>query len=101
MDQTTSALMPTQGRYVALHGECDLERRAELRVLFDAVTPDRPLTIDLQQVTYGDSTFLSTLALLKSRFRGMPITLLGPCKPLKRLLSMTRFDSIFNIVDAA
>ncbi len=87
------------GHRIELAGELDLSRKGELKRLFDPLQKDGPLTIDLRQVTYADSTFLHLLASLAVRFQGAPITLLGATPPLRRLFEIVRFDKLFQIAD--
>lgn len=87
------------GNRVELEGEWDLARKDELERLFSSIEKDGPLTIDLRQVTYADSTFLHALASLALRFQEVPITLAGPPPRLRRLFGIVQFDRLFQIVD--
>jgi anti-anti-sigma factor len=84
---------------VALEGEWDLSRKAELIALLSTLTKDGPATIDLRGCTYADSTVLSILAALRLKFQEVPITLLGARPQLRRVLKIALFDQLFNIVD--
>jgi anti-anti-sigma factor len=85
-------------RQIELTGEYDLQRREELRGLFD-VLDAADVVIDLRNVTYVDSTFLSELIVLRHRLPDSVITLLGPTRSIKRLFEIVDFASIFRIVD--
>jgi anti-anti-sigma factor len=87
------------GHRIELAGELDLSRQGELKRLFDPLQKDGPLTIDLRQVTYADSTFLHVLASLALRFQEVPITLLGATPALRRLFEIVQFDRFFRIAD--
>lgn len=95
-----SASTSRVGHRIKLEGELDIARKDELKRLFDAIQRDGPLTIDLQQVTYADSTFLHHLASLAFRFQEVPITLLGATPGLRRIFDVMQFDKLFRIVDA-
>jgi anti-anti-sigma factor len=84
---------------VKLTGEYDLARKAELETAFDSVPTTEPLTIDLSDVSYVDSTFLNVIASLSFRFQGIPITLRGSNQKLRRVLHLMSFDRLFRIVD--
>jgi anti-anti-sigma factor len=99
MNSSTTAIIPEQARRIVLEGEWDLSRKDELKRILDAVPADEPLAIDLQKVTFADSSFLSALAMLRRRFQEVPITLLGPQTGLKRILTMMQFDRIFRILE--
>jgi anti-anti-sigma factor len=84
---------------VALDGEWDLSRKAELIALLGTLAKNSPATIDLRECTYADSTTFSILAALQLKFREVPITLLGAQPQLRRILKIIAFDQLFNIVD--
>lgn len=83
---------------IALAGEWDLARKAELERLLSELTADREATIDLRECTYADSTVLGALAAMRLKFAGVPVTLLAPSPQLRRLLTVANFDSLFRIV---
>jgi anti-anti-sigma factor len=90
---------PARKNQVALEGEWDLSRKAELITLLGTLTKRGPATIDLRGCTYVDSTVLSVLAALRLKFQEVPITLLGVRPQLLRVLKIALFDQLFNIVD--
>ena len=82
-----------------LHGEYDLSRKEELAALLASVTSEKPVVLDLTRVTYVDSSFLNQLGSLRSRLPESKITLRGVNPQLRRVLSLMRFDAIFEILD--
>jgi anti-anti-sigma factor len=93
-----SKLTGLHGHRIELEGELDIARQDELQRLFDSIQKDGPLTIDLGQVTYADSTFLRLLASLALRFQEVPIRLVGAQPNLRRVFSIVQFDKLFQIV---
>lgn len=84
--------------HVILEGEWDLSRKDELTALLATLTRDEPATIDLSGVTYLDSTALNALVMLRLKFNGLPVTLVGPNKSVRRVLKIVNFDKIFQII---
>lgn len=84
---------------VALRGEWGLDRKNELKLIFDALSERRPATIDMRGLTYFDSTGLGLLAQVVMRFGKTPVTLLGPNPFIRRVLHIMRFDELVLIVD--
>lgn len=82
---------------VALHGDWNSNRIAELRQLLDQLTPDCGALIDLSRCTNSDSTILAALGELRRRLSGVPVTLIGPAPKLLRLLRTSHFDTLFRI----
>ena len=83
---------------VELSGEYDLLRRDEVRALFDGLTSPY-IVLDLCNVTYVDSSFLSALIGLRNRLPDCSITLYGPNPQVKRIFDIVDFGRIFSIVD--
>lgn len=87
------------GNRVALKGEWGLDRKDELKTVFDSLEEHQPATIDMRGLTYFDSTGLSLLAQVAIRFGATPVTLLGPNPHIRRVLHIMRFDELLLIVD--
>jgi anti-anti-sigma factor len=85
--------------YVQLIGEYDLSRQPEVAQCFAALPGGRPITIDMRQVTYVDSTFLGELAALRFRLQEIPVTLLGVRPNVARVLEIVKFDRFFVFSD--
>lgn len=86
-------------RYIALSGEYDLGRKHELAAQFGAITNGDPVTINMRDVTYVDSTFLSELAALRLRLEERPVTLLGVRPNILRILQIVKLDRFFIFSD--
>lgn len=85
---------------ISLFGEYDVERREELARILREAEPFDDLYIDLRHVEYVDSTFLTELALLRTRNPDAAITLLEPRPHLRKVLQMMAFEKMFRIVEA-
>lgn len=84
---------------IELHGEYDLSRQEELAALLASLTGEQSIVLDMTHVTYVDSSFLNELGTLRSRFPESKITLQGVSPQLRRVLSLMRFETLFDIVD--
>jgi len=93
MDKTPNVPVPR----IELDGEYDLSQKEVLASLFGDLRADGPAAIDLTKVTYVDSTFLNALAVLRGRFNGHPITLLGANATILRVLRLVGFDRLFHL----
>lgn len=100
MDDRPPGVSPSKSQDIELRGDCDARRKDELRTLFDSLSTQLPVRIDLTAVTFMDSTALSLLVLLRRRLEDTQITLIGPDSDIRRLLKLTRFEDQFAIVDA-
>lgn len=80
---------------ITLSGEYDVARKGELSAAFAAVVNGAPVTIDLAEVTYIDSTFLNELASLRLRMEHRPIILVGAAPNILRLFALTKLDRFF------
>lgn len=86
--------------HLELHGEYDLSRKEELAAFLAAIDGKKPVVLDVTRVTYVDSCFLNELGMLRSRLKESKITLQGANPQLRRVLTLMRFDALFDIVDA-
>jgi len=82
---------------IVLAGEYDLTRKEELGVLFGSLEGSEPLVIDIEKVTYVDSTALGELSALRNRHPRRRITLSGASPNIRRILSLVNFESVFHI----
>lgn len=83
---------------IALQGDYDLNRRDELQETFDGVPPELDVVVDLDGVTYLDSTFLNQLArLYRRRSEGATVTLEQPNEQIRHLLRLVGFDKLFLV----
>lgn len=84
---------------VELYGEYDLSRKEELADALASLSGEKPVVLDLTRVSYVDSSFLNELGMLRARLAESAITLHGVSPQLRRVLSLMRFDTLFDIVD--
>ncbi|MGB8909185.1 MAG: STAS domain-containing protein [Candidatus Cybelea sp.] len=82
-------------RYIALSGEYDLARKEELSSALAAITSGTPVTIDMRQVTYIDSTFLTEVTAMRLRRQERPVILLGVAPNIARILMLAKLDRFF------
>lgn len=88
------------GRRVFLAGEIDLERSPEARkVLLAAVRGGKPVTVDLADVSYMDSSGIASLveALQQANTRGVEFALDRVSGQVARILALARLDQVFTI----
>ena len=83
---------------IELSGEYDLARRHELSTSFETLATGRPVWIDMQRVTFIDSTFLGVLAALRVRLKENPVTLVGVRPNIARVLALAKFDRLFVFI---
>lgn len=86
-------------QHIELEGEYDLARKEELASHLGSLLESAPVTIDMRNVTYVDSTFLGELASLRVRLENQPVTLLGAQPNVKRVLAITKLDRFFTFSD--
>lgn len=90
---------PASAEHIELYGEYDLSRKEELAAFLASIDGKKPVVLDVTRVTYVDSSFLNELGMLRSRLKDAQITLHGANPQLRRVLSLMRFDTLFDIVD--
>jgi anti-anti-sigma factor len=82
--------------HIALSGEYDIARKQELASIFASITNGAPVTLDMSEVTYVDSTFLNELASMRLRHRERTVTLLGVQANVARILQIAKLDGFFH-----
>ena len=90
--------------WVAVTGEVDLYSSPELRrALTRAWTSKHSrIEVDLSGVEYMDSSGVATLVegLRATNGKGTRFVLRGPSPPVKKVLHLSRLDTVFEIEDA-
>jgi len=81
--------------HIALSGEYDIARKQELSAIFSTIRNGDPVTVDMSQVTYVDSTFLNELASMRLRCQERTVTLLGVQANVARILQIAKLDRFF------
>jgi anti-sigma B factor antagonist len=83
-----------------IHGDMDESLVARVResIFSAAAMAPRRIVIDLADVSFVDAVGLRTLIAARRRCAGGPttLTLRSPSRPVRRLLSRTRLDSVFE-----
>jgi anti-anti-sigma factor len=80
---------------IELAGEYDIARKPELAATFAAVTSACPVTIDMRDVSFVDSTFLGELAAMRLRQVERPVTLVGVHPHVARVFRLAKLDRFF------
>jgi anti-sigma B factor antagonist len=97
IEQTQS----TDGSTIRVVGEVDLYSSPELRkaILKAVPTADESLAINLEGVTYIDSSGVATLVegLRSAREHGTEFILVAPSPAVMQVLELARLDSIFEV----
>jgi anti-sigma B factor antagonist len=86
---------------VAPHGDIDLTTSSLLRSLVDQVIDDgaQAVVLDLSDVAFFDSTGLGVLVLIRRRL-GDRLALASPRSAVRRLLEITKFDTVLTVTDS-
>lgn len=88
---------------IALFGEIDLARTAELEELIDAFehSGSQDVDVDLTAVEFLDSTGLSAVSRLRAiaEDRGGAVRLLSPTAPVRRTLDVSGVNNLCEIID--
>lgn len=89
---------------VALSGDVDIARTQELSEFVAAFRRSSAVdvVVDLVCVEFMDSTGLMAMASLRAiaQQRGGTVRLVGPCRPVRRILDVSGFGALCEIVDA-
>ncbi|MCZ4119942.1 STAS domain-containing protein [Streptomyces sp. H39-S7] len=98
----TVSLAPGEPSVITVTGEIDLHGVTPVRDAVDRALAHHPhVVLDLAGVSFGDSSFLSTL--LKARLdaleRAGSLTLVAPSSQILRLLTITGALELFPVVD--
>jgi anti-anti-sigma factor len=87
---------------LSLVGDYDLVRREELDELLSAARTSRIAVLDMQEVSYIDSTALTCFIRLKKRMaKHGPaiICILHPQQRVRRVIELARLDELFDLID--
>jgi len=96
--------VPATPHVLRLEGELDAyvapHVRERLHRAIDGVAADGVLVVDLERVTFMDSTILGTLVggLRRMRERGGELQLVYPAPPAARIFELTGLDTVFPAV---
>ena len=85
---------------VSFNGELDIWKEDEIEKRLSAVDGSAPVVVDLSEVRYLDSAFLSALVRLRRRLPDRPITLVAPTPSVRRVFELTEMHRLFEIVQS-
>ena len=93
MEQLTiTPLVPPQ-HGLQLSGELDMATVAQLETAFEAVSGDGPVTLDLAQLTFIDSSGLyAIMEFARSRNGSGPLILASPTATARRAIAIAGLD---------
>jgi len=83
---------------VSFSGELDIWKEDEVEAKLELVDGTRPVVVDLSEVRYLDSAFLSALIRLRRRLPNIRITLVVQTPSVRRVFALTEMDRLFEIV---
>jgi anti-anti-sigma factor len=82
---------------VSFNGELDIWKESEVEARLAVLEGGAPITIDLSEVRYLDSAFLSALVRLRRRLPECPITLVVESPSVRRVFELTEMHRLFRI----
>jgi anti-anti-sigma factor len=83
---------------VSFNGELDLWKEREVEAQLSACDGSVPVVVDLSQVRYLDSAFLSALVRLRRRLPDCPISLIVEAPSVRRIFELTEMHRLFEIL---
>ena len=86
---------------VSFSGELDIWKQDEVEALLSPLDGSVPAVVDLSNVRYLDSAFLSALIRLRRRLPDVSITLVIATPSVRRVLELTEMHRLFEIDDRA
>jgi anti-anti-sigma factor len=85
-------------RVVSFNGELDIWKEGEIESRLSALDGSGPVEIDLADVRYLDSAFLTALVRLRRRLPECSITLIVEAPSVRRIFELTEMNRLFQIV---
>ena len=82
---------------VSFNGELDIWKERDVEARFSSVDGSAPIVVDLSDVRYLDSAFLSALVRLRRRLPSCSITLVVGTPSVRRILELTDMHRLFTI----
>ena len=82
---------------VSFNGELDIWKERDVEARFSTVDGSAPIVVDLSDVRYLDSAFLSALVRLRRRLPTCSITLVVGTPSVRRILELTDMHRLFTI----
>ncbi len=85
---------------VSFSGELDIWQEGDVEAKLAGFDGTRPVIVDLSEVRYLDSAFLSALVRLRRRLPDSRITLVVVTPSVRRIFELTEMHRLFDIVRA-
>jgi anti-anti-sigma factor len=82
---------------VSFNGELDIWKESEVEARLSVLDGGAPIVIDLSDVRYLDSAFLSALVRLRRRLPANAITLVVEAPSVRRIFELTEMHRLFTI----
>jgi anti-anti-sigma factor len=82
---------------VSFNGELDIWKESEVEARLSVLDGAAPVVIDLADVRYLDSAFLSALVRLRRRLPSSEITLIVEAPSVRRIFELTEMHRLFTI----
>jgi anti-anti-sigma factor len=82
---------------VSFNGELDIWKESEVEGRLSVLDGAAPIVIDLADVRYLDSAFLSALVRLRRRLPNSEITLVVQAPSVRRIFELTEMHRLFTI----
>ncbi|MDB5069274.1 MAG: hypothetical protein JWM87_385 [Candidatus Eremiobacteraeota bacterium] len=86
-----------QRHVVSFNGELDIWKEGEIDARLSVPDGGVPIVIDLSEVRYLDSAFLSALVRLRRRLPHCPITVVVVAPSVRRIFELTEMSRLFEI----
>lgn len=87
-----------QPHVVTFNGELDIWKEGEVAARLSVPDGTVPILVDLSEVRYLDSAFLSALVRLRRRLPDCPITVMIESPSVRRIFELTEMSRLFEIV---
>lgn len=84
---------------VSFNGELDIWKEDEVEAVLSVLDGSVPAVVDLSNVRYLDSAFLSVLIRLRRRLPECKITLIVKTPSVRRVLELTEMQRLFDVED--
>jgi anti-anti-sigma factor len=82
---------------VSFNGELDIWKESQVEARLSELDGRLPIVIDLSEVRYLDSAFLSALVRLRRRLPDCAIMLVTEARSVRRVLELTEMHRLFQI----
>jgi anti-anti-sigma factor len=86
---------------IRLDGELDIARKQELREALHVAPSARAILLDLEKVTYADSTALAELLRFRAEAQrdGVPVALVATSPQFNRVIAYAGLNEVFSIFE--